>query len=280
MAFATLALWDLRNYLRLTDLIGVARQLLPSPRIADPDRQVLSQNLGLAHSLYIRTHPLLLLTLFLGLAVGSAVILLLRRYFADRRKTEASLLKAFFALAEAVEERDGSTGQHCLAVRTLSTSLGQRLGLNCCSIRQIAMGAQLHDLGKLAVPDQILLKPGPLTTEEWPVMRGHAEIGANIIDQIDHLREAAEIVRHHHESFDGSGYPSGYKGQEIPLGARVVAVVDAYLAMTHDRPYRPAAPAATAIAELQRQAGRQFDPVIVKEFLFMLGFDVDKPMVG
>lgn len=270
LSFAVLALWDLRNYLRLAGFIDGSRRLLPSQGIADPDRLVLTHYLNQAKALYLHGHFVLLLSLILGFVLGVAVVVMVNRYFLDRRRTEESLLQAFFAMAEAVEERDGGTGRHCVAARTLTISLGWRLGLNRCQIRQLALGAQLHDLGKIAVPDRILLYPGPLSPEDWTIMRAHAERGANIIDQIDRFHEAAEIIRHHHERFDGAGYPSGQKGVDIPLGARVVAVVDSYLAMIEDRPYRGALPAAAAISELRREAGHQFDPEIVEQFISML----------
>jgi HD-GYP domain-containing protein (c-di-GMP phosphodiesterase class II) len=131
----------------------------------------------------------------------------------------------------------------------------------------IARAAFLHDIGKMAIPDQILRKPGPLTDEERDVMRRHSEIGHGMLVRIPFLREAAEIVLAHQEAYDGSGYPRGLRGEEIPLGARIFAVADTLDAMTSDRPYRRALPISAAREEIQRCSGTQFDPQVVKVFL-------------
>jgi response regulator RpfG family c-di-GMP phosphodiesterase len=136
---------------------------------------------------------------------------------------------------------------------------------------QIARAAFLHDIGKMAIPDMILRKPGPLTPEEREVMRTHCEIGFNMVTRIPFLREAAEIVLSHQEYFDGTGYPRGLKGEQIPLGARIFAVADALDAMISDRPYRKALPISHAREEIQRCSGTQFDPTVVEVFLAMPG---------
>jgi len=134
---------------------------------------------------------------------------------------------------------------------------------------QIARAAFLHDIGKMAIPDQILRKPGPLTPEEREVMRTHCEIGYNMVTRIPFLREAAEIVLTHQEYFDGTGYPRGLKGEQIPLGARIFAVADALDAMISDRPYRKALSITHARDEIKRCSGTQFDPAVVEVFLAM-----------
>jgi HD-GYP domain-containing protein (c-di-GMP phosphodiesterase class II) len=134
---------------------------------------------------------------------------------------------------------------------------------------QIARAAFLHDIGKMAIPDMILRKPGPLTPEERDIMRTHCEIGYNMVTRIPFLREAAEIVLSHQEFFDGTGYPRGLRAEEIPLGARIFAVADALDAMISDRPYRKALPISYAQEEIQRCSGTQFDPKVVEVFVKM-----------
>jgi HD-GYP domain-containing protein (c-di-GMP phosphodiesterase class II) len=134
-------------------------------------------------------------------------------------------------------------------------------------LRDLAHGVLLHDIGKIGIPDAILLKPGPLTPEEWAIMRTHPEIGKRLIERIPFLRGAVPIVYSHHEKWDGSGYPCALRGEEIPLGARIFAVVDAFDAMTFDRPYSRAVPFDAAKAEIKRCAGTHFDPTVVDGFL-------------
>ncbi|MGH9493657.1 MAG: HD-GYP domain-containing protein, partial [Candidatus Sulfotelmatobacter sp.] len=134
-------------------------------------------------------------------------------------------------------------------------------------LRQIARGAFLHDIGKMGVPDHILRKPGPLTTQEREIMRRHCDIGYAVLERIPFLKEAAEIVLAHQEFYDGTGYPRGLKGEQIPLGARIFAVADTLDAMISDRPYRKALPISAAQEEIRRFSGTQFDPQVVKVFL-------------
>jgi len=143
------------------------------------------------------------------------------------------------------------------------------MGLTADQIRVIARGAFLHDIGKMAIPDAILNKPGALTPDEAGIMREHSYHGYQIVKKIPFLQEAAEIVYAHQERFDGTGYPRGLKGEQIPLGARMFAVADTLDAITSDRPYRPAQTLTAAREEIQRWAGRQFDPEVVKMFLSM-----------
>jgi HD-GYP domain-containing protein (c-di-GMP phosphodiesterase class II) len=134
-------------------------------------------------------------------------------------------------------------------------------------LRTMAMGAWLHDIGKLAIPDRILLKPGPLLADEWQVMRRHARIGYELVKSISFLAGAAEIVLTHHERFDGSGYPQGLSAEEIPFGARIFAVADTLDAMTSDRPYRAALPLQAARDVIERGSGTLFDPLVAAAFL-------------
>ena len=147
--------------------------------------------------------------------------------------------------------------------------MARALGLAADQIRVIARGAFLHDIGKMAIPDKILRKPGKLDTEEIAIMREHCFRGYQMLKKIPFLAEAAEIVYSHQERYDGTGYPRGLKGEEIPLGARIFSVADTLDAIRSDRPYRPAQPFSAAKKEIEVWSGRQFDPEIVKVFLSM-----------
>jgi diguanylate cyclase (GGDEF)-like protein/putative nucleotidyltransferase with HDIG domain len=174
---------------------------------------------------------------------------------------------AIGALALALAERDRGTGQHAEQVVALAGAVARRLNLDAEEVERIAAAALLHDIGKVAVPDSILSKPGPLNDEEWSVMRGHSVVGEKILRAVPGLGPVARMVRHGHESWDGSGYPDGLSGHDIPLGSRIVLACDAYDAMTSSRPYRDAMPHEDAVAELQAKAGTQFDPSVVDALL-------------
>src|SRR5579864_4309088 len=171
------------------------------------------------------------------------------------------------ALGGALDAKDAETEGHCQRVTAFTITIARSMNVDKSLLRQIARGAFLHDIGKMGVPDQILRKPGPLTTEEREVMRRHCEIGYSVLQRIPFLKEAAEIVLSHQECFDGSGYPRGLKGEQIPLGARIFAVADTLDAMISDRPYRKALPISAARDEIERYSGRQFDPKVVQLFL-------------
>jgi HD-GYP domain-containing protein (c-di-GMP phosphodiesterase class II) len=172
------------------------------------------------------------------------------------------------ALASALELRDAEAQGHCERVAAFSLSIGKTMLVPHLPILPIlARAAYVHDIGKMAIPDGVLYKPGPLTYEEKRIMRLHCEIGYNMLIRIPFLRDAAEIVLAHHESFNGTGYPRGLKGEEIPLGARIFAVADALDVMTSDQRYRRALPMSHAREEIKRCAGSQFDPEVVKVFL-------------
>jgi len=173
------------------------------------------------------------------------------------------------ALGDALDLKDRETEGHSRRVTAFTIAIARAMGLTADQIRVIARGAFLHDIGKMAIPDAILNKPGALTPDEVGIMREHSYHGYQIVKKIPFLQEAAEIVYAHQERFDGTGYPRGLKGEQIPLGARMFAVADTLDAITSDRPYRPAQTLTAAREEIQRWAGRQFDPEVVKMFLSM-----------
>jgi putative nucleotidyltransferase with HDIG domain len=173
------------------------------------------------------------------------------------------------ALGDALDLKDAETEGHSRRVTAYTIAIARKMGLPKEDIDVIARGAFLHDIGKMAIPDEILNKPGKLTPDETAIMREHCYRGYKIISRIPFLAEAAEIVYSHQECFDGSGYPRGLKGDEIPLGARIFAIADTLDAMRSDRPYRKAQSIEAARKEIELWAGRQFDPRIVKIFLEM-----------
>jgi diguanylate cyclase (GGDEF)-like protein/putative nucleotidyltransferase with HDIG domain len=171
------------------------------------------------------------------------------------------------AMVKMLDAREQSTGQHSVRVQALSLIMARELKLSEEEMHIIARGALLHDIGKISIPDAILLKPGPLSDSEWEVMKSHVEIGYSVIKSNPHLQKEADIVFSHHERFDGDGYPRGLKGKEICLGARIFAIVDAYDAMRSERVYRKSTPEKEVIAEIHRCSGTHFDPDIVEVFL-------------
>ncbi|MBS1821138.1 MAG: response regulator [Acidobacteria bacterium] len=170
------------------------------------------------------------------------------------------------AMGDALDLRDEETEGHSRRVTAYTVALARSVGVDGDHLRIIARGAFLHDIGKIATPDAILLKPGRLTADEMSIMREHCQRGYDMVRKIPFLREAAEIVYAHQERFDGSGYPRGLKGEEIPLGARIFAIADALDAITSDRPYRKGANLEVAREEIARCSGTQFDPEIVTVF--------------
>jgi putative nucleotidyltransferase with HDIG domain len=173
------------------------------------------------------------------------------------------------ALGDALDLKDAETEGHSKRVTAFTIAIAKRMGLPREQIAMIARGAFLHDIGKMAIPDKILLKPGPLDPDEITEMREHCYRGFQMLKKIPFLAEAAEIVYSHQEFYDGSGYPRGLKGEEIPLGARIFAVADTLDAITSDRPYRRKRSIAEARTEIELWSERQFDPEVVKTFLSM-----------
>lgn len=171
------------------------------------------------------------------------------------------------AMGAALDLRDEETEGHSRRVTAYTITLARALGVGSEELRVIERGAFLHDIGKIAIPDRILLKPGRLTPEEMAIMREHCQRGYEMVRKIPFLQEAAEIVYAHQEHFDGTGYPRGLCGEEIPLGARIFSIADTLDAMTSDRPYRQGTTFAVAQEEIARCSGKQFDPSIVEVFL-------------
>jgi putative nucleotidyltransferase with HDIG domain len=167
---------------------------------------------------------------------------------------------AMESLSATVDARDSYTAGHSRRVQHLALAIGRELGLSQAELDLLGHAALFHDIGKLAVPDAILLKPATLTLEEWALMQRHADEGARIIDRLGFLQDAVPAIRHHHERFDGTGYPQGLRGEEIPLGARIIHVADALDSMLTTRTYRPARPAHEALGELRGASGTQFCP--------------------
>ncbi len=186
-----------------------------------------------------------------------------RRLTQDLEDAEQML----FAVARAVEARDEGTGDHCDRLSVLAAQLGERLGLDEDSVKALRRAGYLHDIGKIGIPDAILLKPGRLTDEEWVVMRSHVDIGVSICAPLRTLRPVLPIIRAHHEKQDGSGYPNRLVGDDIPLLARVFQVVDVFDALTNDRPYRTAVAPPLAVAQIREETARGWwDHAVVEAF--------------
>lgn len=194
--------------------------------------------------------------------------------FHGLQQANTKLLQAYDATiagwSQAMDLRDKETEGHTERVTYLTLEIAKALGLKEEKLVHVHRGALLHDIGKLGVPDQILHKPGPLTEEEWVIMKQHPVFAYEMLSPIDYLRPAMAIPYCHHEKWDGTGYPRGLKGQQIPLEARIFALVDVYDALTADRPYRPAWSREKALAYIQEQSGKQFDPEITEAFSALL----------
>jgi putative nucleotidyltransferase with HDIG domain len=171
------------------------------------------------------------------------------------------------ALVRALDAREKEVGSHSERVMNYTLLMASRMGINGKDLEQLAKGALLHDIGKIGISDSILLKPGALDSDEWLEMRRHPEVGHTILSEIGFLKGPAELILTHHERFDGAGFPCGLKGEQIPIGSRIFALVDTLDAMTSDRPYRKALPLKAVTAEVQRCKGSQFDPDIADLFL-------------
>ena len=200
-------------------------------------------------------------------AASIAISSMKSRKLLDASSSHFSLLSS---LAQAQSQNDGQTEEHVARTRTSGELLGKRLGLSDMQQSSLALLCLLHDIGKIGVPLEVLNKPSKLTPDEWEVMKSHSVKGYEIAHASSELSGIARLILHHHERWDGKGYPAGLAGENIPLLSRIIAVVDTYDAMTHDRPYRKALSSAEAKEEMRRCAGTQFDPMLVDEFLMVL----------
>ena len=183
---------------------------------------------------------------------------------------ERTFLSTVEALANALEARDEYTSSHARWITDTALRVGEELGLDTDTLKRLELGALFHDIGKIGIPNSVLLKPGPLTDEERELIETHPELGEKIIAPIDQLQDVCGIVRACHERWDGQGYPDKKAGVEIPLEARIIFACDAYHAMTTDRPYRRALPSEEALRRLEEAAGTQFDPQVVDVCLRVL----------
>jgi len=191
----------------------------------------------------------------------------LERAYGQLTDTYSATIKT---LAFVVEAKDSNTRRHLDRTQVYGLELAKSIDSELIKDPEVGFGFLLHDIGKVGIPEAILGKPGPLTDEEWGVMRTHPLIGAQIVEPMRFLGEAVHIIRCHHERFDGRGYPGGMGGDDIPLAARIFAVVDSFDAMTSDRPYREALPLDRAMEELVRGKDTQFDPEVVEMFIALV----------
>jgi diguanylate cyclase (GGDEF)-like protein len=198
-----------------------------------------------------------------GMALQAALALDGQRIASE---LETSFLATIDALVRALEAQDMYTSGHALSIADLARRVGRVLGLDAAALRDVEHAAVLHDIGKIGIPSELLRKRGPLSSGEREHMRAHPEIGARILEPVERLRQLAPLVRFSHECWDGSGYPDGLAGEQIPLGARIISVCDAFDAMVTDRPYRGGRSTAEALEELRGHAGTQFDPAVVEAF--------------
>lgn len=185
-------------------------------------------------------------------------------------RMQRAILQSLLGLANTLEARDRYTHGHSQRVAGLARRLALAAGLPDAPARTVAQAGLLHDIGKIGIPEAILSKPGPLTEEEWAVMRTHPVVGARIVAPLEFLSEEVGMIRHHHERIDGSGYPDGLRADAIPLGARILAVADVYDALSSDRPYRRRLSPAEVVAQIKCWAGQALDADIVSVFLTRL----------
>ena len=182
----------------------------------------------------------------------------------------SNVLDTFRSLVASVQVRDHYTEEHCSRVADLSVKIAKEMNRSGREIESLKIAGMLHDVGKIAIPDNILLKPGKLTFAEFGVIKTHSEVGERILKPILLFDEERNIILHHHEKYDGTGYPSKLKKMKIPIGARIMAVADAFDAMVYGRPYRERVSVKDALEEIKKYSGTQFDPVIVKSLIKIL----------
>jgi putative nucleotidyltransferase with HDIG domain len=213
--------------------------------------------------------------------VFGAIPLVLLRYsqqmVVDLRRQTFSALKV---LAQMLDERDEHTHHHCQRVADHATAICHELGLSQGEIDVVSRAAYLHDIGKIGMSNEILFKPGALTPAEREAAKRHVVVGASLLESFPLFQRGALYVRHHHERWDGHGYPDGLKGEQIPLGARILTVADSFQAMIEDRPYRGALPIETALSEINRFSGTQFDPAVVRALFRAKGVCLPASLAG
>jgi ribonuclease P protein subunit RPR2 len=194
-----------------------------------------------------------------------------RRRSAELHEVLESLQETYFAtmksLAQVIEAKDRTTRGHVDRTQSYGLALSELIDPDLATRPEVGYGFFLHDIGKVGIPEVILCKEGPLSDEEWRIMQTHPTVGAQIVEPIRFLGDAVKVVRHHHERFDGTGYPDGLRGREIPLAARIFSLADSFDAMTSDRPYRSAMSVDRALDEIREGAGTQFDPDIALVFM-------------
>jgi ribonuclease P protein subunit RPR2 len=200
-----------------------------------------------------------------------------RQRSAELHQVLQSLQETYFAtmksLAQVIEAKDRTTRGHLDRTQSFGLALAKLVDPDLAAAPELGYGFFLHDIGKVGIPEAILCKEGPLSEGEWRVMQTHPSVGAQIVEPIRFLGDAVKVVRHHHERFDGSGYPDGLRGDEIPLAARIFSLADSFDAMTSDRPYRRALSVERALDEIHDSAGSQFDPDIALVFLNLIEAD-------
>ena len=212
----------------------------------------------------------------LGFVLVSAAVLYLltRRYLVRAERTAEQLRRAYDETLEgwaaALDIRDHSTGEHTARVTDLTVALADRFGMVGERLDEIRRGATLHDIGKMAIPDAVLGKVEPLDDDDWTLIRQHPDMAMRMLQGIEFLEPSLAIPWCHHEKWDGSGYPRGLVGEEIPFPARLFAVVDVYDALTSERPYREPLTTSAAVARIEAEAGTHFDPVVAAEFVMMM----------
>jgi putative two-component system response regulator len=190
-------------------------------------------------------------------------------------QVRATRQATIWALNQMLDLKDLNTGVHGTRLAEWAVRIGQELGLDEKALEDVEVAALLHDAGKVSVPDAILKKPGPLTPEEWRVMRMHPEFSWAVLRLVPGLERASLFALHHHEKYDGSGYPGGLRGEDIPIGARIVSVIDAFDAMVASRPYKEGLPCEEALRRLVADSGRHFDPVVVGHFIPIASAEMD-----
>jgi putative nucleotidyltransferase with HDIG domain len=186
-------------------------------------------------------------------------------------------MATFESLVHSIHVRDHYTERHSRSVTKLALDTARVMNCSACEIESLKISSLLHDIGKIAIPDYILLKPGHLTNEEYEIIKNHPAIGENILRSIALFKDARKIIRHHHERWDGKGYPDGLSGENIPFHSRMLGVADSFDAMVTDRPYRKALKTDEAIAELQRNRNIQFDKNVVDAFMSIIPLEQSNP---